>query len=332
LNISVAEPAAMPVETLKSKSAVARLALVGLFGLFSLFGLFACEGGSSGLTREQYRNAATSLFQQQLYAEAIAYYDAYLKSPALAAEDAPKVLYQMAVIAQDHLRDCEAALARLTVLKALYPDATFEGQVGKRMVNCLETVGRSADAKSAMSRLTDMNAPQAGDAISGQVSASGNDIVADLEGRKITLGEVAEAFGKLPDDPRGRYEAVRTYVAQILVAQAARRKGVNGDAKLKLKLAHIEDQLLASEMIRQEVKLPAPTENDLKYYFEGNKARYASGPDSGKTFFELKGKLAEQIAADWQREKASELTSAYVENLLRTAQVNFYTPQHAGKP
>lgn len=296
--------------------------------------LTACDGQKSGLTREQYRNAATSLFQQQLYAEAIAYYDAYLKSPALVAEDAPKVLYQMAVIAQDQLRNCETALTHLTVLKALYPEATFEGQVGKRMVNCLETIGRSADAQSAMSRLTDMNGPAGGGAQTGihpDASQDGNAsgaIVADLDGRQITLAEVTEAFGALPEDARGRYEAVRTYVAQILVAQAARRKGVQSDTKLKQRLARIEDQLLASEMIRQEVKVPAPTENDLKYFFEGNKPRYAAGADSGKSFVDLKAK----IAGDWQREKAAELTSAYVENLLRAAKVNFYTPQHAEKP
>ncbi len=284
----------------------------------ALLWIAACGPKEQGLTREQYRQAATALFQQQLYADAVQIYDAYLKSPVISAEDVPKVLYQIGLIQQDHLRDCSAALARFTVLKALYPDETFNGQVGKRMVNCLETVGRSADASQTLSNLTSMN-PQ------DSTATGSGDIVAELDGRKITLGEVASAFGKLPDDAKGRYDATRSYVAQILVAQAAHRKGLSEKPEVKKRLAQIADQVLTGEMLREEVKVPMPSANDLKYFFEGNKARYQSGSDSGKTLQDLQAKVAE----DWQREKAAEQTNAYVENLLRASQVTFHTPQGA---
>lgn len=290
------------------------------FLLGAAFWLMACGPKEGGWTREQYRQAATALFQQQLYLDAVQLYEAYLKSPALSAEDAPKVLYQIGVIQQDHMRDCPAALAKFTVLKALYPEETFNGQVGKRTVSCLETVGRSADASQALANLTSMN-PQDSNA------AGSGDVVAELDGRKITLGEVASAFGKLPDDAKGRYDATRSYVAQILVAQAAHRKGLTEKPEIKKRLAQIEDQVLAGEMLREEVQVPMPSANDLKYFYEGNKARYQSGADSGKSLQDLQAK----VAADWQREKAAERTNAYIENLLRAAQVTFHTPQ-GGSP
>lgn len=292
---------------------------LGVCALIGFGWLTACQESTSGLNREQYRQAATALFQQQLYGDAIAMYDAYLKSQAITSDDAPKVLYQMAVIAQDQMRDCQQALAKLTVLKALYPDANFNGQVGQRLVQCLETVGRSADASHTLSRLTSLNPTD-----TASLPSEGQ-VVAEWNGRAITLGEVAQAFGKLPDDARGRYDATRSYVAQLVVAAAARRKGLNQDSKVKEKLGQIEDQILASEMLRSEVQLPSPSENDLKYFFEGNKPRYAVGADSGKSFQDLKAR----VATDWQREKMGEQTNAYVENLLRSAQVTFHTPQGA---
>jgi tetratricopeptide (TPR) repeat protein len=294
------------------------------FVLFSTNVFTGCQSNASGLTREQYRQGATALFQQQLYQEAANFYDAYLKSPVITTEDAPKVIYQIGVIYQENLRDCQGALARFTVLKALYPDATFDGQVGKRMVNCLETVGRSTDASQAMAKLTDMNPSDSGNLSATSESGS---VVADLDGRKITWGEVAAAFGKMPDDAKTHYDAVRSYVAQILIAQAARRKGLTDQAEVKKRLAQIEDQVLAGEMLRGEVKVPTPSGNDLKYFYEGNKTRYQVGADSGKSFEDLQAK----VAYDWQREKAAEQTNAYIEKLLSASPVNFYTPQADGK-
>ena len=107
--------------------------------------LAACNVDHGGLTREQYRAAATALFEKQLYKEAIDAYQRYLDSPALDPDDAPNVLYQMGVIYQDNLMDPRGALAEFTWVKTLYPDKGFEGQLGKRMVAALEGMGRSAD-------------------------------------------------------------------------------------------------------------------------------------------------------------------------------------------
>ena len=94
---------------------------------FSAGSLTGCDsGGSSAFTRDQYRTAATALFERQLYHEAIDTYQEYLHSSAIVPEDVPNVLYQMGVIQQENLMDPKAALAKFAVVKALYPDKTFE--------------------------------------------------------------------------------------------------------------------------------------------------------------------------------------------------------------
>ena len=147
-------------------------------------------------TRDQYRAAATALYERQLYREAIDTYQEYLRSPAITQEDVPNVLYQMGVIYQENLIDPEGALAKFTVVKALYPDKTFENQLGKRMVACLESMGRSVDATQARSRITDLNQDTA-------KTAGGGAVVADLDGPQDHLGRDRRHGGQAPGSAPG---------------------------------------------------------------------------------------------------------------------------------
>lgn len=288
------------------------------FALFSAGSLTGCDsGGSSAFTRDQYRTAATALYERQLYQEAIDTYQEYLHSSAIVPEDVPNVLYQMGVIQQENLMDPKAALAKFAVVKALYPDKTFENQLGKRMVACLETLGRSVDASQARSNITDLNPDTSGAA----KAAGGTSVVAELDGRKITLGEIAGMVGKLPEGPLELNQLVREYVAQILIADAARRKGIADRPEIKQRIGQIENQILTQAGLADEIKIAPPGGNDLKYYYEANKARYQQGADSNASF----EKLAPRIQADWAREKQGEEYRKYVERLLQTAKVRFYS-------
>jgi hypothetical protein len=284
--------------------------------------LGACDSSRSGLTREQYRTAATALFERQLYQEAIDAYQRYLDSPALAPEDAPKVLFQMGVIYQDNLMDARGALAQFTLVKSLYPDQTFGNDLGKRMVAALEAMGRSTDASQARARITDLT-PDTAAAVPGEGA-----VVADVDGRKITLGEIKAMAGKLPEAPLELNQLAREYVAQILIADAARRKGLADKPEIKLRLGQVENQILAQAGLMDEIKIAPPTGNDLKYYFEANKARYVHGPDSasaGDGSAASFDKLLPRIQADWAREKQGAAYQQYVERLLQAGKVRFFS-------
>ena len=285
--------------------------------------LVACDSPRSAFTREQYRAAATALHKQELYREAVDMYRQYLESAVIPPEDAPKVLYQMGVIFQENLLDPKSALAKFAVLKALYPGETFGDQLGKRMVACLEAMGRSADAKAARSRLADIQTEGASDPSAGGLEGSeGSTVVAELDGRKITLGEIASMVGKLPEAPLERGQLTREYVARILIADAARRKGLADKPETRLRLRQLEEQVLAQADLQEEIKVPPPSGNDLRYYFEANKARYLQGPDSSASF----ETLTPRVQADWTREKQAAQYQAYVERLLKSAKVNFFNP------
>lgn len=276
--------------------------------------LSACDA-DRGLTREQYRAAATALFGKQLYKEAIDTYQRYLDSPALDPGDAPNVLYQMGVIYQDNLLDARGALAEFTLVQALYPGKDFEGQLGKRMVAALERMGRSADADQARARITDL----APDTASPRPDEGA--VVADVDGRRITLGEIKAMVGQLPAAPLELNQLVREYVAQILIADAARRKGLADKPEVRMRLGQVENQILTQAGLMDEIKIPPPSGNDLKYYFEANKARYLRGPDSTASF----ERLLPRVQADWAREKQGAAYQQYVERLLQASKVQFYS-------
>jgi hypothetical protein len=183
------------------------------------------------------------------------------------------------------------------------------------MVAALEGMGRSADASQARARITDLNPDTA---------SQGPDqgaVVADVDGRKVTLGEIKAMVGALPTAPLELNQLVREYVAQILIADAARRKGLADKPEVKLRLGQVENQILTQAGLMDEIKIPPPSGNDLKYYFEANKARYLQGPDSSATF----EKLLPRIQADWAREKQGAAYQQYVERLLQASKVRFFT-------
>jgi tetratricopeptide (TPR) repeat protein len=285
-----------------------------IFHFALLIGLAGCDQDRAGFSRAQYRAAATALYERQLYTDAVGMYQQYLQSPALEPDDAPNVLYQMGVIYEDNLMDPKSALAKYAVVKALWPDKTFENQLGKRMVACLEAMGRSADASQARARITDLNPDTAKTADAGSV-------VADLDGRKISLGEIRAMVGKLPEAPLELNQLVREYVAQILIADAARRKGLADKPEIKMRLGQVENQILTQAGLMDEIKIAPPSGNDLKYYFEANKARYLQGADSTSTF----EKLAPRVQADWAREKQGAEYQKYVERLLQASKVQFFS-------
>ncbi len=274
---------------------------------------------------DQYRKAATALFQQGLYQDAITTFQEYLHSGIAPDEDVPKVLYQMGNIYLENLRDPQNALAQYTILKTIYPEATFNNQLGKKIVMALEQAGRSGDAKSALSEIVNID-PQQKKEFEPNTNQEGSKVVARVDGRDVTLNEVRQAFGGLPESSGDILNMVRQYVATNLIARASERKGFGDRAEIKLRLAGLRDQVLAQAMLTEELKIPNPSPNDLKYYFEANAARYKT-QDSSVTFENSE----EKVRADWAREKQAEAYSHYVEQQLQSAQVRFFDVTGATK-
>ena len=274
--------------------------------------LLACSPQNSQWNKEQYRKAAAALVEKQLYSEAVTMYENYLHSALIPKEDIPRVLFQIGNLEQDYLRNPQNALSRYTVLEALFPEENFNGELGKRMVQCLEALGRSSEASMTLQQQTQID--------NKNVPIPSTQVVAELDGKKITIGDVEDAFGALPEAPLERAQAIRSYVAQILMAESAKRKGLNENDKVRRKINAIENQILAQATLQEEISIPEPSQMDLQTFYEAIKDRMTKGPDSSLSE-EQKWK---KVRHEWQILKQNEAIQAYTERLVQASQVKFF--------
>lgn len=278
---------------------------------FFLF-LWNCEKSHQGWTAEQYRKAATSLHQQGLYSQTAEIYEKYLTSTVIPQEDIPKVMYQLGNLYLENLADPAAALSKYTLVQAFAPEETFNNQLGSKMVMAMERMGRSRDAEQKLSSLTNIDAPKE------KTTQYSSKIVAQVGDRKITLGEVEEALGSLPKESLEQNNVITQYVAQILMAEAAERKGLHKQPSIQNRLNFIRNQILAQATLSEELKIPPPSKQDLENLFEANKTRYLN--DSVQNFSEAQ----EQVSRDWAIQKQNEFYQRYLQQLLTAEKVTFF--------
>jgi len=293
-----------------------------MFAAFSTAALLIVSGCNDQdkdiWTRQRYRKAATALYQRELYRESINMYEKYLHSPVISEEDIAKVLYQMGNIYLDNLKNPSAALANFTLIQSLFPDVNFNRQLGKKIVKCLEQSGRNTDAKQVLKSLTTM-----GSQYETPLNAI---VVAEIDDRRITLNELEQTLGKLPESLMEQNQMISQYVSQILIAEAAFRKGLADNPDVMKKIAFMRNQILAQESLKEELNIPSPSQNDLKYYFKANSEKFQTGDDSLATFEQI----IQKVNQAWMMEKQNEKYQAYVNKLLQSDRVKIYGT--TGKP
>ncbi len=261
----------------------------------------------SGYTVEEYEKMASSLRQQELYGEAVATYLELLSTHTLEAKKRANILYQVGNIQKDQMVDYAGALASYTKIKALAPKEKFSGNLNKSMVLCLERMGRSLDASQQISKTVSLNAAP---------TVVGGTIIAEIGDQKITLEEVENTFGKLPEEPMQKKQMAKSYVGTIVAARAARRKGMAEEPELKQQIVKMETQLLAQATIREELKDVKIDESDVLNFFNANKAKYGdtTSYDAAK----------QQVQQDYMMQKQGVLINQYIDKLLKADDVKLY--------
>jgi len=208
------------------------------------------QQNNSSWSRERYRMAATALYQRELYRESIEMYQKYLHSPVISEEDIPKVLYQLGNINLENLKNPTAALANYTLIQSLFPDVKFKNQLGKKIVMCLEKTGRNTDAKQALSSLTTLGSKS-------EIPMNAV-VVAEIDDRRITLNELEQTLGKLPESALEQNQMISQYVSQILIGEAAVRKGLARNPDVIKKIDFMRNQILAQESLKEELNITPP--------------------------------------------------------------------------
>lgn len=123
------------------------------------------------------------------------------------------------------------------------------------------------------------------------VSAAGNEgikdphVVAMVGDEKIMDADIDAFLTQMPDQARARYaspEGKREFVSSLaeikLMAQEAKKRGMDKTPDMKRKLDFIDSQILARGLAEAEVEKITINEADVTKFYNDNKDKFAMGP------------------------------------------------------
>jgi hypothetical protein len=300
-----------------------------IFVIANLLLLGCSKTNQPAVSAEKKREFANVLYNQQLPLQAVKEYEEYLRNYDLDPHEEANISYQIANIYFDRINDYENALAYYLRIKYLYPESNLQQEVGRKIVACLERLQRSTEAQQAIEQTSALDESQKPESRPG-------DVVARIGDRKITTGDMQYELNKLPpymqsqlQTSESKIEFLKQYIAQELLYDSAKRKGLDKDKEVLEGAFEAKKSLMAQKLledeIQKEVNLDKYTNADVELYYKANKEKYAEKDEKGnvKRIPEFQ-EVAKQVAQDFTREKQQEAYNRLVERLMKAEKVNIY--------
>ncbi|MCK5147423.1 hypothetical protein KAR48_11740 [bacterium] len=295
-------------------------------GFLLIVMLAGCQGGAS-FDAERVRAYANALYNRDLYSQAIDVYDDYLNLGNPNKDEAANIQYVVGGIYFDRLHDYENALARYLYVKHLHPESLLTDKVSRRIVECLERLNRSADARQALSEATTTDPTQVQQSRPGEVLA----VIGD---KKITQGDLDYRIIQMPeymrsqfDKPEARREFLRNLVATELFFGAAGRQGLEKDPDVIEGAFQARKQLMVQKYLEKVIvsEVPQLTQEDVKLYFDAHRDRYAEKDNDGKVSKQKSfNEAAQQAAQDLMRERQDQAVQKLLQQMKTAEGVKIY--------
>lgn len=293
--------------------------------LFCLLALAACKQNEPNLPAERVRDFANILYNRELYQQAVAEYQRYLEHYPLDEEEQANISFTIANIYFDRLRNYESALAYYLRVKELYPRSGLVDDAGRRIIECLERLQRSADAQQALAESTLLDTAQVRKKRPGEV-------VAKIGNREITSGDLEFEIKNLPPfvlaqikNRNDRLEFLRQYLATELLYDTAKRKGLERDQEVIDAAFQAKKNFMVQKLLQEEVAQKVEVqESDLELYYRANLERYAPADSTGATTPSAFQEVRNRVMQDYVREKQQEAYARLVERMMRAEGVVIY--------
>ena len=288
---------------------------------------------STTADRSQTREVASKLKAAGALDESAALYESYLKDSDEPASDRAKIAFSLGDSYLDQGR-YERALRWFYEAETLGA-GELANEVGQRIVQCLERLGRTQAAQAALAQrvaLPDSNTePQRGD---------GDPVVARIGQREVRRSEVERALDGLPPEVARQLKSqpeqlVRQYVADELIWRKARKLGYDRDPEVIQQLEQMHKQLAVARFAELDVisKIEV-AESDLANFFAANQQRYAApaaeGEEPSAPNFE---EVRPAVERDYRAQKAQNAFQEMVESELAAEEVELFADRMtAGTP
>ncbi|MBD3224468.1 MAG: hypothetical protein GF313_07050 [Caldithrix sp.] len=306
------------------------IALRGMVGLITgmfLLVLFACKTEQKPkIPADDKLELANAYYTNGLYEAAATEYLDYLDSYQLDGSRRANTYYTIANIYFERLNDYDKALQYYFKVKYLYPESRLQSEVGKRIVNCLERLGRSSDAQRKMQQKTALDPSQVQESRPGAV-------IARIGSTKITTGDLQHEMSNLPNymhqemnDPKKKIEFLKQYIVQELLYDSAKRQGLDEDKEVIEGAFRAKKALMAEKMLRQELqdKVDIPPE-DVELYYLAHKDKYTEKDEEGNVVRQKPlNEVSQQAARDLAAERQQKAYQKLIDRLMKAEDVKIY--------
>jgi peptidyl-prolyl cis-trans isomerase C len=286
----------------------------------------ACSKSYQNLPADRVREFAGVLYNRELYKPAIAEYERYLRDYPVEEREQASISYTIGNIYFDRLHDYESALAYYLRVQELYPKSDLTPEAGKRIVECLERLQRSADAQQALEESTFLDTAQVTKKRPGE-------IIAKIGLREVTTGDLDYEMKRLPSyiqeqikDKSKRLEFLRQFIATELLYDTAKRKGLEKNAEVVEAAFQAKKNLMVQKLLEEEIASKIDyNENDLDLYYRANLSKYTKADSAGKNQAQLSFSEAKsQVMQDYVREKQQQKYNELIDRIMRAEAVRIY--------
>ena len=227
-------------------------------------------------TPEKQFKYANMLSSKGLKREALSAYEKYLGLISASPVDRAKVAYQMGSIYME-LGEYEKALSSFYRVDMENPGTELAGEVGQKVVACLERLGMTSQARYELESRTAIGEKKADDTDGGF-----GPIIARIGKEEVRMSAINEAMDQLPEWTRKQYESdegkiafVRQYIANELLYRKAKRMGYEDDPDVRVRLNDLAKQVLVQRIVMQEAGKVIIDPRDVQLYYNAYKDKYA---------------------------------------------------------
>jgi tetratricopeptide (TPR) repeat protein len=290
--------------------------LLGLWGaeVFLRGAIARTSNQAGGMSPEQWRAYAVYLEGKDLPYEALHAYERYLEVAVLSDSERAKICYAMGSLAAG-LGSYEKALASLYQAELLAPTSKLKPEIDKKVVLCLERLGRKADLRRELRQRSGVKRTAAD-------VGPDETILAEYDDTVFTNSDLARELEALPDTARNhlntgeaKMEFLRNVLAHRLLVDKAMRLELDRDPDIEAKLAEQRDVLVVQKLIDDWMKeQPKPTAEDVERFYKAESDRFkTAGADEAPPFEQVKERAAHMLRMERDQERLSQLIDRTLE-------------------
>jgi len=274
------------------------------------------QSSENAIPGERIREYANSLYNRELYSQAVEQYKEYLTHYNPDPKIQANVSYTIADIYFERLRDYSEAMAYYMKIKHVFPESELIDNANKRIVECLERLDRSVDATQALKESVSLDPDQVPENRPGEV-------IAEFSDRKFTMGdleyEIERTTGNKNPTKDEKVTFLRSYIQRELLYNTAKREGLENTSEVTSALYEAKKDIMASIALQNELKDKLKIdEKDLKLHYEEHKEDFTEKDEEGnvkqqKSFDEAREEIIAKVSKEKQQEIAQDMFDRLVE-------------------